>query len=154
MIIFYLSSHQFSSCVSLIQNINHATTKHTKNLVSMCKLKNMVKAIKCFFGMDDRGAGLDLYAARLNPAVAETLRPAALLGGRGDEVFICWISVTPALASWISTGGIEPSLPTTGGASLDAGHFASGIVGLRYAHCHWMVGCVQIAKKYFFKTNF
>ena len=111
----------------------------------------MVRAINCSFGGDDRGAGLDLYAARLNTEVAETLKPAALLSsrGEGDEVFICWISITPALASWISTGGIEPSLPTTGSASLDAGHFASGIVGLRYAHCSWLGGCVQFAKKIF-----
>jgi hypothetical protein len=79
-----------------------------------------------------RGAGLDLFAARLDSAAAAELKPAALLrGGDGGEgVFVCWISISAALASWIATGGET----TLGRAALDAGanDFASGIIGLRY----------------------
>ena len=64
--------------------------------------------------------------------MAAVLKPAALLsGGGGDEgIFICWVSITPALASWIATGGVAP----LGRAALDAAasDFASGIIGLRY----------------------
>jgi hypothetical protein len=83
-----------------------------------------------------RGAGLDLFAARLDPAAAAELKPAALLSGGdgGEGVFICWVSISAALASWIATGGE----PTLGRAALDAGakDFASGIIGLRYGYSY------------------
>ncbi len=78
------------------------------------------------------GAGLDLFAARLDPAAAAALKPAALLGGGegGEGVFTCWVSISAALASWIATGG-ETNL---GRAVLVAGanDFASAIIGFRY----------------------
>jgi hypothetical protein len=75
------------------------------------------------------GAGLDIFAARLDPDAATKLKPAALLrgSGRGEDVLICWVSITPALASWISTGGLA-----TGNALATTSSFASGIIGLRY----------------------
>jgi hypothetical protein len=81
--------------------------------------------------MAGSGAGLDLFAARLDPAAAAVLKPVALLEGGegGDGVFTCWVSISAALASWIASGGET----TLGRAALDAGanDFASGIIGLR-----------------------
>ena len=53
-------------------------------------------------------------------------------GEGGEGVFICWVSISAALASWIARRE-ETSL---GLAALIAGanEFASGIIGLRYVN--------------------
>jgi hypothetical protein len=103
------------------------------------------------------GAGLDLFAARLDPEVATKLKPAALLGSSdgGGEVLICSVSIAPNLASWTSTSGFAPRTAGSASRALDTAtsDFASGIIGIRYAATALTLGLGWISGDLGFKLT-